>query len=164
MGKYDPRSMMPIFRLFWHARNEARAMGLTDNGGAIHSATRIADVIASNHVYPNQPRFGQSLKLSAKAEISAAAYDLRERALAEGLAPAKVAAQIEVEHFLPQRAMTIHIGQMVDAGATDEEILDWLTDNYRLVLLTREERRLVDSRNRSKLCSERLAGIAMRKT
>lgn len=69
---------------------------------------------------------------------------------------------VEVEHILPQRAMTLHLGSMVDAGASDDEILAWLADNYRLVLLTPDERRQVESVTRSRICAERLAGIKMR--
>ncbi len=154
---------MAPFRLFWAARNEAVAQGLTDNGGAIHSCTRIADIIASQHVYAAQPTFGTALKgYEHHPHISEAAYAARAAAQAAGLPPAKVAAMVEVEHILPQRAMTLHLGSMVDAGASDDEILAWLADNYRLVLLTPDERRQVDSVNRSRICAERLAGIKMR--
>ncbi|MBX7492670.1 hypothetical protein K3163_05565 [Qipengyuania sp. 1NDW9] len=157
MSKYKPEEMMPVFRHFWQARNEALELGFTDNGGAIHSAERIAEMMARHHVYGG--RFGAGYKLAEDAHCSVAARDARQAAIEAGTPRKDLLKTVEIEHVLPVRAMTREIGALVDAGATDAEVLDWLSTNFRMVLLTPDERKAVDARNRSEICPDRLAGI-----
>jgi hypothetical protein len=57
--------------------------------------------------------------------------------------------------------MTVHLGAMVDAGNTDEEIFAWLKANYRIVVLTVEETLELNRRNRSNICPNRMDGIEL---
>ena len=154
----SPEKMMSAFRLFWKARNEALEQGLiTDNWGAIYSATRIADIMAAWYCYPDIQLL--SYKMHPQAEMSAAAYAWRAQGQADGKSRDEIIKNLRIEHVLPQREMTIHLGQMVDAGNTDGEIFAWLKANYRVVVLTVEETLDLNRRNRSNICPNRMDGI-----
>jgi hypothetical protein len=43
--KYDAANLIPMFRLAARLRNEMKNAGFTDNGGAIHSAERILNIL-----------------------------------------------------------------------------------------------------------------------
>ena len=95
-----------------------------------------------------------------QAEMSAAAYAWRAQGQAEGKSRDEIIKNLRIEHVLPQREMTIsNLGQMVDAGKTDEEIFAWLKANYRIVVLTVEETLELNCRNRSSICPNRMDGI-----
>jgi hypothetical protein len=46
-GKYDPATLVRMFRKAAKFPQEMLDAGFTDNGGAIHSAERILDILAS---------------------------------------------------------------------------------------------------------------------
>jgi hypothetical protein len=151
-SKYGSENMLPALRHFILARNEALAKSLiTDNGGAIHSIERILDILSLRVCYPHVSHYN-SLKTCPDAHRSTAAHYARMRG-----------EKIEIEHVLPKRAYAQAICLMVEEGATDAELLDYIRDNFRLVLLTKEERTTLDRINRSRLSKARLAeaGIAM---
>ncbi len=52
---------------------------------------------------------------------------------------------------------------IVEEGATDEEIIAFIEQNYRLVLLNTEETSMLNLKNRSRISPDRLgeAGIVM---
>jgi hypothetical protein len=54
-------------------RNEMLAAGFTDNGGAIHSAERILDILGQRLKYPGLSH-GNALRHYPKAEFSDAAW------------------------------------------------------------------------------------------
>lgn len=153
--KYGPENLLPALRHFVRARNAALAQGLvSDNGGAIHSVERILDILSLSVCYPHVSHYN-SLKTCPEAHRSAAAHLARTRG-----------EKVEIEHVLPKRAFAQVICEMVKNGAVDDDILDYIRRNFRLVLLTKEERSKLDKLNRSKLRPDRLAeaGIEMRRS
>jgi hypothetical protein len=147
--KYRTDNLMPVLRIFVKARNAAVAVGFTDNGGAIHSVERILNILGMRIRYPHLTH-SNSLKTDQRAEISVAAHEARLRGEA-----------INIEHVLPQRAFALLVIGMVTNGATDEAILQFIKDNYRLVLLSKVETATLNRANRSRISPDRLAGIPM---
>ena len=151
-SKYSASNMMPALRHFIQSRAIALSDGLiTDNGGAIHSIERILDILSVRVCYPHVSHYN-SLKTCPDAHRSKAAHEARLQG-----------ERVELEHVLPKRAYARTICGMVEQGATDAEVLDFIRDNFRLVLLTPDERRSLDRVNRSKMSPNRLdqAGIIM---
>ncbi|PWE41093.1 hypothetical protein [Pseudomonas prosekii] len=148
-GKYNPRTLLPALRLFIDARNRAIATGFTDNGGAIHSVERILDILCQRVKYPHL-RHINNLKSDLNAECSVDAHKARLRG-----------ENVLIEHVMPQRAFAKEVIQIVGAGARDEEIISFIINNYRLVLLTQQETIALNKLNRSRVTSTRLgdAGI-----
>jgi hypothetical protein len=85
------------------------------------------------------------LKKDMDAECSEGAYEARQRG-----------EKILIEHVMPQRAFAQEIIKLVDGGASNEEILIYITKHYRLVLLTQEETSRLNRQNRSKITPDRL--------
>jgi hypothetical protein len=154
MGKYNPANLLPALRLFIEARNNALKTGFTDNGGAIHSVERIVDMLSVRLCYPHLSHIN-NLKNDPNAEISLKAHEARDRG-----------EPLRIEHVLPQRAYAQEIIRIVDEGGTDAEVMDYIQKNYRLVLLTEEETKLLNRRNRSKITADRIAdaGIQLRRS
>lgn len=145
MGKYHSENLLPALRLFIKARDKALKSGFTDNGGAIHSVERILDILSRHVCYPHLSHIN-SLKADPTAEISIQAHKSRERG-----------DKLLIEHVLPQRAYARKVIDIVNAGATDKEVLRFIKDNYRLVLLTEEETAKINRLNRSKITRDRIA-------
>ena len=147
-GKYTPETLLPALRLFIEARNKANAAGFPDNGGAIHSVERIIDVLCI------RVKYGNNLKKMPTAECSIGAYEARQRGDAHLL---------RIEHVMPQRAFAKKIIDIVEEGATDEEIIAFIEQNYRLVLLNTEVSSMLNLKNSSRISPDRLgeAGIVM---
>lgn len=151
-SKYSASNMLPALRHFIQARNEAVSLGLIDdNGGAIHSIERILDILSVRVCYPHVSHYN-NLKSWDEAHCSVGAHEARRRG-----------ESVEIEHVLPKRAYARAVCQMATEGASDDQILAYIRDNFRLVLLTKDERRALDRVNRSRLSKDRLgeAGIAM---
>jgi hypothetical protein len=144
-GKYTPENLLPVLRHFIAARNAAIDLGFTDNSGAIHSVERILDILCQRLRYPHL-RHINTLKSDPDAEISEAAYEARQSG-----------APLRIEHVMPQRAFARKIIMRVKKGASDDSLIAFINKNYRLVVLTPEEARHLDSINRSKLAKDRLA-------
>jgi hypothetical protein len=138
-------------RLFIAARNKAVATGFTDNGGAIHSVERILDLLSQRVKYPTL-RHINNLKKDPHAECSIDAHHARQRG-----------ESVLIEHVMPKRAFSKEVIRIVDKGATDDEILAFIQQHYRLVLLTQKETTELNRLNRSRISPERLkeAGILM---
>ena len=148
-GKYTPAMLLPALRLFIDARNSAIAAGFTDNGGAIHSVERILDILCQRVKYPYL-RHINSLKKDLRAECSVEAHHARERG-----------EKVLVEHVMPQRAFAQEVIRLVTSHITDEGIISFIQENYRLVLLTPQETTALNRVNRSRITPDRLteAGI-----
>ena len=148
-GKYNPAMLLPALRLFIDARNSAIATGFTDNGGAIHSVERILDILCQRVKYPYL-RHTNSLKKDLRAECSVEAHHARERG-----------EKVLVEHVMPQRAFAQEVIRLVTSNITDEGIISFIQENYRLVLLTPQETTALNRVNRSRITPDRLteAGI-----
>jgi hypothetical protein len=143
--KYHAENLIPALRLFIRARNEAVASGFTDNGGAIHSVERILDILSVHLCYPHLSHIN-NLKRDPKAEISAAAFEARKRG-----------ERLLIEHVKPQRAYAKAIIDVVNAGASDEELVVFIRQHYRLVVLTADETIALNRLNRSRMTDDRIA-------
>ena len=104
------------------------AAGCTDNGGAIHSVERIVNILSERVCY--NVTHNQQLKTDPRTEISVAAHAARLRG-----------EKVYIEHVLPHREFAQMVCCKIDEGLPDEGILQFIEDNYRLVLLTEDERR-----------------------
>jgi hypothetical protein len=151
-GKYTPTNLIPMFRLAAKLRKEMLAAGFTDNGGAIHSAERILNLLGISLIYPdlshgNNLRHHKDALFSLKAR---AAHDLKTKVM--------------IEHVSPIRDLTRKAIEQIDGGASDEKLESLVKANYVLVLLTPEETLHLNGQNRSKMTDPpldrlRLAGI-----
>jgi hypothetical protein len=144
-GKYQVGNLIPALRLFVEARNKALKLGFTDNGGAIHSVERILDILSQRIVYPTL-RHINDYKADPNAEISVEAQRARQRR-----------DPIFIEHVRPQRAYAREVITLIGEGCTDDELVDFIRARYRLVLLSREETRRINSLNRSRITDDRIA-------
>ncbi|MFT5363928.1 MAG: hypothetical protein ACI9VX_001554 [Dinoroseobacter sp.] len=88
------------------------------------------------------------LKRHPDAEISVEAHRLRERGEFSDL---------RIEHAMPRRALTRLVIDRVNSGASDEALIEFMTETYRLVVLTKSEMQEVDRVNRSEATQDRIA-------
>lgn len=147
-GKYDPDLLIKMFRKAAALRNEMVAAGFTDNGGAIHCAERILDILGQRLNYPGLSH-GNKLKHYKKAEFSDEAWALHQ-----------AKKKVLVEHVSPRR----HLTQMAIAKigtSSDAQFKAFVKRHYKTVLLSPDETRRLNRLNRSRVCSDRLtdAGI-----
>ena len=149
--KYTPEILVPMFRRAAALRNEMIAAGFTDNGGAIHSATRILDILGMRLNYPGLNHIND-LSGYPNAEFSVSA----KRAHSQGI-------KVKVEHVSPQRDFTRHAIAEIDNGTSDRQLLAYVREHYRLVLLTEEEMTHLNKINRTRMEKDRLkiAGITL---
>lgn len=151
--KYVPETLVPMFRKAAAVRNEMVASGFTDNGGAIHSAQRILDILGQRLNYPQLTHIN-NLRDHPDAEFSVAAMAAHDRD-----------ERIFIEHVSPLRDLTRHAIAVLDQGATDQELVDFVRLHYRLAVLTEAETRHLNRSNRSRMTADRLgdAGIKVRR-
>jgi hypothetical protein len=126
---------------------------MNDNGGAIHSLERLLDILSHRLVYPHL-----SHENSAK--------DDPDFPMSEGAALALKGGRrdrLRREHVQPRRAYTVAFCNLVDQGAGDVELMDYIKRNFRIVLLDVEETRRLNLINRSRIVENRLdvAGIKL---
>ncbi|XRD81766.1 hypothetical protein ISN76_11220 [Dyella halodurans] len=144
-GKYSPVTLLPALRLFIDARNRANEIGFPDNGGAIHSVERILDILCHRVKYPFL-RHINSLKTHPDAECSVGAQMARQRG-----------EKVLIEHVMPQRDFAKAVIKLVGDGATNEKVVSFIQEHYRLVLLSQEETTALNRLNRSRMTPNRLA-------
>jgi hypothetical protein len=151
MSKYALDDLMRWAKHAAEFRNQLRSEGATDNVGAIHSAERIIGILSNRIKYNRKAHLDKN---DPNAEISEAAFVARR----DGETP-------EIEHVFPQRVYTEAFIELVAKGATDEELVAFIRENYRLVLLTKDERRRLDKGNRTTNTEDRLAkaGVKLHK-
>jgi hypothetical protein len=147
-GKYDPDLLIRMFRKAAALRNEMVAAGFTDNGGAIHCAERILDILGQRLNYPGLSH-GNALKHYVNAEFSDAAWKLHQSKKA-----------VLVEHVSPRRHLTQMAIEKIQT-ATDAQFRAFVKRHYKTVLLSPDETLRLNRLNRSIVCSNRLgqAGI-----
>lgn len=140
-----------MFRKAASLRNEMIASGFTDNGGAIHSAERILDILGCRLNYPGLSHIN-NLRNYPGAEFSPAALEAHERG-----------EKVVIEHVSPHRALTRGAIREIDNSASNQEFADYVRRHYRLVLLTAEEAQHLNRINRSEMTRDRLgsAGISV---
>jgi hypothetical protein len=149
--KYHQQNLIDMFRLAAALRKQMCDAGFTDNGGAIHSAERILNLLGLRLVYPALSHINNLRKLP-DAEFSVAA----RAAHAAG-------ERVFIEHIAPLRDLTRAAISRIESGATNEEFAAFVKDHFRLALLTQEETLRLNKSNRSRMDPKRLeaAGILM---
>ena len=150
--KYVPENLIPMFRKAAALRNEMLVAGFTDNGGAIHSAERILDILGQRLKYPGLSHINK-LRGHPGAEFSDAALAAHERG-----------ERTFIEHVAPLRDLTRQAIGVLDQGASDQELAEFVVEHYRLALLSEEETLRLNRINRSCMTPDRLgdAGITVR--
>jgi hypothetical protein len=140
-----------MFRKAALLRNEMLAEGFTDNGGAIHSAERILNILGLHLNYPGLSHIN-NLRHYERAEFSAEAWDAH-----------RAGEKVMIEHVSPIRHFTREAIAVLDHGASDEELVRFVRTKYKLVLLTAEETLRLNKQNRSTMSEDRLhrAGIKL---
>jgi hypothetical protein len=147
--KYPPELMVTMFRKAAALRNEMLEAGFTDNGGAIHSAERIMNILGMGLNYPGLSHIN-NLRHFKDAEFSVEAWDLHQGGN-----------KVLIEHVSPLRHLTQMAIEEIDKGVTDDQIKDFVRQHYKLALLSPSETLRLNKQNRSKVSIDRLskAGI-----
>lgn len=148
-GKYDPDLLIKMFRKAAALRNEMVAAGFTDNGGAIHCAERILDILGQRLNYPGLSH-GNGLKHYKNAEFSDAAWELHQTNRA-----------VLVEHVAPRRHLTQMAIEKIQT-ASDAQFRIFVKRYYKTVLLSPDETLRLNRLNRSKVCSNRLSAAGIK--
>jgi hypothetical protein len=149
--KYEPVKLVAMFRLAAALRKQMLGVGFTDNGGAIHSAERILNILGLRLCYPELTHIN-NLRSHPDAPFSQ-----------EALVAHRAGEKVLIEHVSPHRALTRLAIEQVEAGASDEAFTSFVKANFQLALLTEAETIRLNKLNRSKITSDRLtsAGIAL---
>jgi hypothetical protein len=149
--KYEPVKLVEMFRLAAALRKQMLEVGFTDNGGAIHSAERILNILGLRLCYPELTHIN-NLRNHPEAPFS------QEALVAHGAGE-----KVFIEHVSPHRALTRLAIEQIEAGVSDEEFTGFVKANFQLALLTETETSRLNKLNRSKIAADRLAsaGIAL---
>lgn len=149
--KYDPDTLIAMFRLAAALRKQMLDVGFTDNGGAIHSAERILNILGLRLCYPDLTHIN-NLRDHPEAPFSEAA-----------LVAYKKGEKVLIEHVSPHRALTRQAIEQIEAGVNDDEFKKFVKKHFQLALLTETETIHLNSLNRSRLEPDRLrkAGIQL---
>ena len=145
------KTFIEALRSFEFWRQRVHLDGVNDNAGAIHSGERMAELLSLKIVYPGLThidllRFHEYAWFSKSAKT---AFNNDHRA------------NIEIEHVFPKRVYTVELLSLISKGATSEEITAWIADNFKLALLTPDERLEVDKLDRTVNRLDRLLIIRM---
>lgn len=145
-----------MFRKAAALRNEMVEAGFTDNGGAIHSAERILNLLGLCLNYPELSHLNH-LRHFKNAIFSVEAWELHQ-----------AGNKVLIEHVSPLRHLTQMAIGRIDQKVSDAQLKAFIKRHYKLVLLSPSETLRLNKQNRSKLSHDRLskAGIqlAVRKT
>lgn len=149
--KYNDENLVAMFRLAANLRKEMLLAGFTDNGGAIHSAERILNLLGQRICFPELAHLNNLRKLpnAPFSEAALAAYQNGEK--------------VFIEHVNPHRALTRLAIELIETGKSDEEFRAFVKEKYQLALLTHEETMRLNRINRTKIEKDRLgrAGIKL---
>jgi hypothetical protein len=149
-GKYEPLMLVRI-RIAAEARTKMVNEGFTDNGGAIHSAERILNILGQRLCYPGLSHINK-LRHHPGAAFSAHALSAHE-----------AGEPVRIEHVAPHRALTARaIDKIVKHKATDQEFIAFVKRSFRLALLTTEETERLNKINRSSISARRLESAGIR--
>lgn len=148
--KYEPEAMIPMFRLAATLRKQMLEAGLSDNGGAIHSAERILNLLGQRLCYPGLTHINNLRRhpQAAFSEDALSAHAKGERVL--------------IEHVSPHREFTRRAIEQIEANVTDDEFKAFVLANFQLALLTVEETARLNKANRTKMAADRLASAGIR--
>lgn len=149
--KYPPELMVAMFRKAAALRNEMLGTGFTDNGGAIHSAERIMNILGMGLNYPGLSHIN-NLRNLEDAVFSVEAWDLHQ-----------AGEKVLIEHVSPLRHLTQMAIEEIGKGVTNDQFKDFVRQHYKLVLLSPSETLRLNKQNRSKVSADRLdnAGIQL---
>ena len=149
--KYEPIKLITMFRLAAALRNQMLEVGFTDNGGAIHSAERILNILGLRLCYPELTHIN-NLRNHPDAPFSK-----------EALAAHSAGEKVLIEHVSPHRALTRLAIEQTAGEVSDEEFINFVKTHFQLALLTPAETLRLNKVNRSKMASDRLttAGISV---
>jgi hypothetical protein len=147
--KYRPDTLMPGLRIFVKARRQALNADFTDNAGAIHSVKRIVDLLGERLCFPQHSHI-DNIKVDSALEISKAAHRAR-----------RSGEPVRIEHVAPRIDLARRVCEMVERGATDKAVLNYIARNFRLVVVTPAEAATIDRANKSRIAPDRLAGIVL---
>ena len=149
--KYEPVKLVEMFRLAAALRKQMLEGGFTDNGGAIHSAERILNILGLRLCYPELSHIN-NLRSHPNAPFSQ-----------EALIAHTAGQRVLIEHISPHRALTRLAIEKIEAGISDEAFSHFVKANFQLALLTESETIRLNKLNHSKLAPDRLtsAGIAL---
>jgi hypothetical protein len=122
LRKYHSGNLIPMFRLAATLCKQMRAAGFTDNGGAIHSAERILNLLGLYLVYPDLSHIN-NLRHYEKAEFSGEARVAYEKGN-----------KVLIEHVSPIRDFTRKAIEEIDRGINDADFATFVKKHYKLVL------------------------------
>lgn len=142
--KYEPTKLVAMFRLAARLRDEMLAAGFTDNGGAIHSAERILNILGQRVCYPGLSHIN-NLRHREDAPFSVAA-----------LAAHNAGERVLIEHVNPHRALTRLAIEQINRTVSDQEFVEFVKSQYQLALLTVAETSRLNKLNRSQIEPDRL--------
>jgi hypothetical protein len=150
-GKYEPVKLIAMFRLAATFRRQMQDAGFTDNGGAIHSAERILNILGLRLCYPGLAHIN-NLRRYPNALFSP-----------EALVAHTAGEKVLIEHVNPLRALTRLAIEKIEADVTNEEFTDFMKAHFKLALLTPAETLRLNKLNRSKMDPNRLksGGISL---
>jgi hypothetical protein len=133
-----------MFRKAAALRNEMLEAGFTDNGGAIHSAERILNILGMSLNYPDLSHINK-LRHSERAVFSVEALDLH-----------KSGHKVLIEHVSPLRHLTQKAIEKIDQEVSDDQFKAFVQEHYRLVLLSPAETQRLNRQNRTRMNPDRL--------
>jgi hypothetical protein len=113
-----------MFRLSARMRDEMLAAGFTDNGGAIHSAERILNILGQRVCCPSLSHIN-NLRYREDAPFSVAA-----------LAENQTSERVLIEHANPHCALTRLVIEQINRPVSDQEFVEFVKSQYQLALLT----------------------------
>jgi hypothetical protein len=150
VGKYDPVKLIAMFRLAAALRGKMLEAGFTDNGGAIHSAERILNLLGQRLCYPGLSHIN-NLRHHPNASFSV-----------EALAAHKAGDKVLIEHVSPHRALTRLAIEKIETGISDDTFTSFVKTYYQLALLTEDETKRLNKLNRSNIDPDRLKSAGIR--
>ena len=153
--KYPVDKLIPAFCKAAAFRDEMLDLGFTDNGGAIHSAERILNILGLRLNYPGLSHINNYRKYP-KAEFSLAALEAHRRG-----------EKVLIEHVSPLRDFTrkaIDLVKKTSPADIDKKLRIFVKKNYRLALLTADETVTLNRTNRSIMTKNRVAEIPIANT
>lgn len=125
--------------------------GFTDNGGAIHSAERILNLLGLRLNYPELSHLN-NLRHFKNATFSVEAWELYQ-----------AGGKVLIEHVSPIRHLTQMAIDKIDQKLSGAQFKAFVKRRYKLVLLSPAETLRLNKQNRSKVNHDRLikAGIQL---
>lgn len=148
--KYEPLKLVEMFRLAAELRARMLTGGFTDNGGAIHSAERILNILGLKLCYPELSHIN-NLRNLPQAPFSEEAHLAHQ-----------AGQKVLIEHVCPHRALIRMAIAKIESEVSDSEFLDFVRSHFQLALLTEAETIRLNALNRSRFDPNRLTSAGIR--